>query len=349
MAQIIKERNSSIEFLRLLLMLMIMGGHVCNTLKSSYGEDSLWPLMCILHVAVPTFILISGYFGIKLTWQRLLHFYLYCVIWNLIAIIVHTFLIANDLGMSDFIEGFFPFSSTKGRWFLPYYFLLMLSAPIINIFCDSLSSNKLFFVVLVALSIVAYCGIIFHGKELGGIINGGKSIIYFASLYVLGRYLHRRRANIRLVGGVRIALALVAYMVGVVFLFYVLPKHYSRVLSALFYHYPSPIVIITSVVLVSLFLNFNFSSRVVNNVATSSFAIYLFHEHHLTQYFYVAASHYVYENYGVWLCIIMILILIMTISAFAITLDRIVRMPIQKIIEKVINKSFSTISNKWKI
>ena len=73
------ERNSSYELLRILCMLFVVGGHLIgkgmqitydNTLLGGGEDYTLSTLFyCFCTVAVSTFILISGYFGINFNWR----------------------------------------------------------------------------------------------------------------------------------------------------------------------------------------------------------------------------------------------------------------------------------------
>lgn len=342
MDNISKKRNSSIELLRLLLMLMIVGGHVCNTIKLTYGDNRLWPLMCLLHVAVPTFILISGYFGIKLTIKRVVNFYLYCVLWNIICTVIHTIFVSHSITIRLFATSFLPFSFTYGRWFLTYYFLLMLFSPAINAFSESLDNKWLLTSVIIMITMVFYCGIIFHDKELGNLINDGKSIIYFITVYLLGRYLYRIQSLFFYFGGKRFHVIFCIYVFFVFFTWQFSPSSYSYILSALFYHYPSFVIIGASALLFVAFLNNRMNNDTVNKISSSAFAIYLFHEHHLSQFIYQKMSHLIYNNTNNMVCVLLMILLIISIASIAIIIDKIIRIPLQKTAINIIELEANT-------
>ena len=92
-------RNSNIELLRILCMLMVVILHFNNngantgivnmpellTTRLTWGF--LVESFCI--VAVNCFVLVSGYFGIKLKWRSVLKFYLQCFLVGLVAYLAY--------------------------------------------------------------------------------------------------------------------------------------------------------------------------------------------------------------------------------------------------------------------
>ena len=70
---------------------------------------------------------------------------------------------------------------------------------------------------------------------------------------------------------------------GLVFVVTLFRGKSNQVMNALFYHYHSPGLLITSIILFSFFLTFKFKSGIINYLSLSSFAIYLFHEHPYTK------------------------------------------------------------------
>ena len=106
------ERNSSYELLRILCMLFVVGGHLIgkgmqitydNTLLGG-GEDYTLSrlLYCFCTVAVSTFILISGYFGINFNWRKILK------IWFSVLFFSWVIVIYKIIGKND-IKGCLPY------------------------------------------------------------------------------------------------------------------------------------------------------------------------------------------------------------------------------------------------
>lgn len=87
-----KTRNSSFELLRLIAMFSIVIYHHFLFLKA-LGHEESWILggYTILHFGVPLFLLISGYFGIKLKLSKIVYLYLYCFVWRLLTYLIGCF------------------------------------------------------------------------------------------------------------------------------------------------------------------------------------------------------------------------------------------------------------------
>lgn len=74
-------RNASIELLRLLLMLGICALHAsCQGKFSTRGFPTN-----ILQVCVPCFVFISGYYGIRFSWKKVVNLYFIAMMATLIA------------------------------------------------------------------------------------------------------------------------------------------------------------------------------------------------------------------------------------------------------------------------
>ena len=87
-----KTRNSSFELLRLIAMFSIVIYHHFLFLKA-LGHEESWILggYTILHFGVPVFLLISGYFGIKLKLSKIVYLYLYCFVWRFLTYLIGCF------------------------------------------------------------------------------------------------------------------------------------------------------------------------------------------------------------------------------------------------------------------
>ena len=82
----IKVRSSNFELLRILAMFMVVL-YPCLTefMLANPNNRGLLSAYYLSHWSVPVFILISGYFSIKLSSKRIVDFWLYCAVWMLIS------------------------------------------------------------------------------------------------------------------------------------------------------------------------------------------------------------------------------------------------------------------------
>ena len=90
-----KKRESSLELLRIVSMLMVLTVHFVGAAfglptpeeLQSPTASMLWKnaLESLAIVGVNCFVLISGYFGIRASWKGLLHYTLLCLFASLVV------------------------------------------------------------------------------------------------------------------------------------------------------------------------------------------------------------------------------------------------------------------------
>ena len=131
-------RQSNMELLRIVAMFMILVYHTVYYVFYDYrGESPVFAsLMTILHIGVPLFVLISGYFGIKPSIKGFLKLYMILLFYNLSLYGVR--LIIGDVPFSykEFVRLCFPFSIGGRWWFFKVYLMLYLVSPILNFVRD---------------------------------------------------------------------------------------------------------------------------------------------------------------------------------------------------------------------
>ena len=274
-------RNSNIELLRILCMLMVVVLHFNNngantgivnmpellTTRLTWGF--LVESFCI--VAVNCFVLVSGYFGIKLKWRSLLKFYLQCFFIGLISYLAYIGL-NGGFSWQALAERFLAFTH-NGWWFVVSYLGLMLLSPLLNKSVENMTSKQLLHSVLFFTIIILYLGW-YHKVET---TNYGNSLISFLWLYLIGRYIgmHLSLDAIRRWRWLWLA----GYVAASIGLFALIMLRYHCTLQI---HYPldynNPFVVIAAVMLLLFFLSWSFQSKMINWLASSVFAAYLLQE-----------------------------------------------------------------------
>lgn len=174
----ITDRLSNYELLRIVCMSMILIGHfILHGLQGAtgfytsetfpYSMSSFCQLfiqsLCI--VGVNCFILISGYFKIKLRLRSFLSFYFLCLFYNLVNFCVHSYAI-NSLDWINLFKCFFI--SKTGNWFFRSYFWLLLASPFLNAGMDSLTPKKLNICVLSLFVLNCFSGFILKSQNPDG-------------------------------------------------------------------------------------------------------------------------------------------------------------------------------------
>lgn len=131
-------RQSNMELLRIMAMFMILVYHSVYYVFYNYRGDSpiFASLVTLLHIGVPLFVLISGYFGIKPSIKGFLKLYFILLFYNLVLYGLR--LVYGDVSFSyrEFAKLWFPFSIGRRWWFFKVYLMLYLFSPILNFVRD---------------------------------------------------------------------------------------------------------------------------------------------------------------------------------------------------------------------
>lgn len=254
-------RKSNFEVLRLLCMLSIVFYHLLlHRGVELSGEHWLFKASNItFHFGVVVFVLISGWFGIRLTWRRLLSVYVPLAVYTIgIDALAHSYSIWPILLLSD----------NSSMWFIQPYIHLCLLAPFVNKLLSEFDKKN----YAVLLSVLGLFVFVF-GFVMKQEVASSKSLMLFCFLYVLGRmlriYFEKSNSNRKY------------YFWGICLIFsfiYLCKMSGDGILSKLagsFFAYNSIGQIVYSVLILLLFASFNFHSKIINYVSASSFAIYV--------------------------------------------------------------------------
>ena len=312
-----KQRNSAIEMLRILSMMMVLMVHFVGatfglpTREQLYALDSgvLWKdvLESLSIVGVNCFVLISGYYGIKATRRRLLDFTLWCLFASLLAYACR----CVEAGcLADGLVGALLVYSKTDLWFVPAYLALFLLSPLLNAGLERLDGRRLHLMLLALIFINVYLGW-FHK---GGINPTGYNVMQMVFLYVIGHCLHR---NLPLLQAFPLWGYLCVYLLSTV-----------AIGLALDFAYNNPFVLLSAVALFMVFVKIPaFSSPAVNWVSVSVFMVYLLHK---TPYFWIKLRNSLiglYEDYDTFGFLWRSLALYVAIFVVCILVDK-VRMPV---------------------
>lgn len=276
-----EKRNSSFEMLRIICMLMIIGGHVIMKHHTEFDLHSTDYSISLFFrgafaVAVNAFVLISGYFGIKFKWQRLIRLDIQTLFYSIALLIVSVSLGWHAINpQKDFLL-LFPVLS-KQYWFITCYVILYIISPLLNRWGASLNKKEYRSLLIVG------CTIIYVWPTLSYLVNApqfigdaGYGIINFMYLYMLGYYL---RCHYDDIYSVRYYWGGYFAMVTLLFiaqygLSYILGFEFTSWIS-----YNSLFVFGGAIFIFLSFKNLTFQSSFVNNLARPCLAVYLIHLH----------------------------------------------------------------------
>ncbi len=190
-------RNSTLEILRIISMIMVIGLHYMNktiggglntALKVNIISSHIFESICITSVNV--FVLISGYFMLsaKTTGLRkAVDLYLVMLFYNLSCFGIATAMGQYTFSVQELFFAFFPFFIGL-RWFLETYIILLIIAPFINKLLDCLNKKSHEFLIFIQIMLFSIWPSFFAGAPIH---DGGYGITNFITLYFISSYIRK--------------------------------------------------------------------------------------------------------------------------------------------------------------
>lgn len=271
-----KQRQSNIELLRIIATAMVLMLHfnthglypdalaACPEFSRFTLRGNLIEAFSI--AAVNVFVLISGYFAIKLSVKSVLNLYIRCLIIGLFTYLAYIALSGEAISLSA-IGGRLMAFTHNHWWFVISYLGLMAISPVLNAGCKALDKRTYQYVLLLLSVAMLYFG---WWKYLE-ITEGGYSLIHFIYLYIIARYI-RLHVNESTIQHYR-WLWLANFISTCIFIMVL-----QFVASRSMYTYDNPLAITAAVSLLLFFLSIPFQNRFVNWAAASVFSAYLIQE-----------------------------------------------------------------------
>ena len=275
-------RHSGIEFLRLLSMVFILALHInffafgrptsVNFQSDPWGSSLRFFWESLTIVGVNTFVLISGWFGIRPKTKNILTLFFQCAFFCCI-LYAAGWAFGVKFSRREAVLNFFFLG--KLNWFIKSYLMLYILAPVLESFV-SVASRRMFAFLLV--SFFAFQTTYGWLYPVAVFFSSGYSAISFVGLYLLARYVrvfHPKFASLKPWEDLAVffCLTVITMLLGIIEVFGFLPQRISV------FAYCSPFVIAGALFLFLFFSKWNISCKLVNEIARSSYAIYLFHAH----------------------------------------------------------------------
>lgn len=180
-----KGRNSGIELLRILSLFMIFWMHgAASAYGNKFGEIAGILISVIGNMGVACFILISGYYGIKLNIKKMMHLDLMLVFFSWLSLLMQ-FVWGKPVGGEAILSYLLPVIG-KQSWYFTCYFALVFLSPFLNEVVEKLGEHRLKQLLVTMLVIFSVVTTVFFFD-----INedGGKGVVHMTMLYLIGRYL----------------------------------------------------------------------------------------------------------------------------------------------------------------
>lgn len=189
-----KERNGSLDFLKCLCMLFVVMIHLTghSGYLSALTEDTIVYyfanyLASLIKVAVPVFVLITGYFGISFKLEKVVTMEITLLFYSLFTCVIALIIKGPEIEhtITSVLKTILPFSY-KSWWFATNYIVLLFFAPYVNGLVQSLDQKK-------HISLIMLCFLLFNvisSFSLDPIDTTlGYGFVNFIFLYLIGRYI----------------------------------------------------------------------------------------------------------------------------------------------------------------
>lgn len=276
--RVMRDRASNFELLRIVCMLFVVAEHLVphitdmqNISGGGYYIGNIIKSFCI--VAVNCFVLLSGYFGIKMKVKRIFQLEAVVWFWGITGLVLGIVTGTHLLQVKTDILFFIPII-TKRNWFVTTYVILYLLSPVLNFVIEKL--NKKQFQSLILLMVIIFYVIPTVDYTLNAptvTMDSGYGIVNFICLYFIGRYFKLYLGDIkkRYVG--------IGYFLSCILLF--TGNHIMSVLMGFYFNtyicYDTIFCLMGAICLFLWFRELNLESKVVNQIAGYSFAAFIIH------------------------------------------------------------------------
>lgn len=324
-----KKRNSSIELLRIISIVLIIVVHMDYLVFGTPTPDiirinpihNFFKILIenISIICVDVFVLISGWFGVRPNLKSIGGLIFQCVFFG--VTIYCSLLLLN-------LVPFTLIGILKAIFHLPHfiwcYLIMVLFAPILNTWVLNISKRefKIFLIFFFSISfLVGWTSVLDD-------FYGGNSVISFIGLYLLARYLRlhidigkfKVRYLFLLYIGILLMETIVVWGLAIIGTY----DHLSNVAINMSTAYIAPNVIMLSVLLILIFVKFDYYNRFINWIAISAFSSVLLHGNAL--FFPDKWSVFIraiYDNNNIYVFFTLSLIIIIIIMLVSVLLDKI--------------------------
>lgn len=280
-----KEKNLSIELLRILSMYMIVLLHYLThgNILINFTEYKLSNQICISFleiisiISVNIFVFISSYFLMNKKDTKKYIIKSFLELWFVNFIIVIIYILKLRLPVSiDLIKMFFPFIS-QTYWFMDAYILLLIFIPYINKMLNSLSKKELLGLILIMFFTNSIFSFI---PNITIITTTANSLSWFINIFIITYYLKKYKISIE---KRKMVVFHFLYITIMVLLFFMVCKYFNKKYPILI-KYNNPLILCDSIVIFKIFLDKKikvntFFKKIILYLSSNSLYVYLISDH----------------------------------------------------------------------
>lgn len=285
-----KERNVSIDALRVLVMFMIVLGHVMlhgkvvkNIKPFTVNYFVSYVIYAFIYVHVNCFVLISGYFLSQKEFKLKQIFSLWgkMLFWSFTIFIILVVIGETPFSVKMAVKTLLPFTQQR-YWFMTTYLLMYCLIPFMNAAIRTMSKKQ--YQIALALFFVVYIVLqnIFFWREFTEV--NSHSPLFFAFLYFVGGYvkkypIERKIPYFRMYVACSALTAISRFVLS-----YLTMKYFGEMYGeTIFYSYTSITMVIGSACLFMTFKNMKMKKesllgKIVLWISPLTLGVYLIHE-----------------------------------------------------------------------
>lgn len=286
-------RNSSIELLRIIAMIMIVFHHFAVHGGFSWESSSVsftrhWYNLIIMggKIGVDVFVIISGYYLINsnsgyIKFDKIAKFVGQVFFYSVTLYLISCLTGISDLNIKSLIKVLFPITFSQW-WFASTYFVLFLLHPFLNRLLhvlDQAAYQKLLLVLVICWSVIpTFTTSSFQGN----------SLLWFITLYSISGYIRLYGLNSKFTAKHYFIFLLIGSLLtyGSSIAFTMLGKKWSffSARATYFYGQEKITTLLTSLCLFMLFVTIKMNyHRWINVVASATFGVYLIHDNNIVR------------------------------------------------------------------
>lgn len=292
MNQNMKQRNSNVELLRIMSIILIIAHHYVIhgynllTINNIYNRIILGITSLGGKLGVSCFILITGYYMINstLNLKKIFKLIFEVLIYSLLCFSIYS-LLKKSFNINLFIKSILPIG-TNEYWFITDYIILVFCSPFINIIINQISKSIYTKSLILCVFFWSFLPTFFN------IDYAFNDLIWFFVLYFFGGYIKKYLTNTNKESKKFFAISIFSYCL-IIFsnIFFILLGAYTNIdlfntYSTHFSILNSPFILLSSIELFRFFISLpKRNSFFINMISSTSLGIYLLHDNYLIRPF----------------------------------------------------------------
>lgn len=344
-----KERNSSIELLRIFAIFIIIINHYAGYSGFDLNGNLEWSniIPTWLHIGgklgVDIFVFISGYYlceGNKFKINKLVKLILEVFFYSMILLVIG--LLMNNLNLKDAVKLVFAIPSSRWQYITIYVMLYILS-PYINIFLDNIKLKSLLKLVLIlTFTWVIVPSFFYFGFDIS------YSIAWFIYIYILAAFIKKIEKKFPVRPKLYVFIGMVSIFIialSEVIIKYIGFNYINEISRAVehFRNYNSIFVVSATIFLFLGFKQMNIKyNKMINKIASTSLAVFILHDNVVLRNFLwkdvFKAAHFQQSNLLIFHAICSCLIILFVCSIIDLIRQNLLEKKIMNYLEPKIEK-----------